>query len=51
MENYRFGGIVCTVIATTGEITVESNGAFTLVADGRRLTVKAGRNGFKRPRN
>jgi hypothetical protein len=51
VENYRFGDIVCTVIATAGEITVESNGAFTLVADGRRLTVKAGRNGFKRPRN
>ena len=51
VENYRFGDIVCTVIATAGEITVESNGAFTLVADGRRLTVKAGRNGFKRSRN
>ena len=51
VENYRFGDIVCTVIATAGEITVESNGTFTLVADGRRLTVKAGRNGFKRPRN
>jgi hypothetical protein len=48
VENYRFGDIVCSLIATTREITVESSGAFTIVADGKRFAVKAGRNRFKR---
>jgi hypothetical protein len=48
VENYRFGNIVCSVVATTGKVAVESNGAFTLVADGRRYAVKAGRNEFVR---
>ncbi len=48
VTNYRFGDIVCSVIATTAAIEVESSGAFTLVADGRQLTVKPGKNIFTR---
>ena len=43
VENYRFGKVVCSVVATSGKITVESNVAFTLVADGRRYAVKEGK--------
>ena len=43
VENYRFGKVVCSVVATSGKITVESNAAFTLVADGRRYAVKEGK--------
>jgi hypothetical protein len=48
VENYRFGNVVCSVVATAGEITVESNCAFTLVVDGKRYSVKPGDNVFKR---
>ena len=46
--NYRFGKVVCSVIATADEISVVSNAPFTLVADGRTLSVSAGSNCFRR---
>ena len=48
VENYRFGRVICSVIATTDEIKVVSNRPFTLRADGRTWNVKAGENVFPR---
>jgi hypothetical protein len=48
VENYRFGDIVCTVIATAQTIEVESNAAFRLLADGREFAVGKGKNVFSR---
>ena len=48
VENYRFGDVVCSVIATAKDIVVESNAPFTLVADGKSLSVRKGRNAFSR---
>ena len=48
VQNYRFGDVVCDIIATEHEIKVKSNRAFTLVADGRRLAVSPGDNIFGR---
>ena len=48
VENYRFGKVVCDIVATAGEIAVESNAPFTLVADGREHAVSAGANRFRR---
>ena len=49
VENYRFGEVVCDLVATKGELAVESNRPFTLVADGRDRTVPAGQSVFARP--
>ena len=43
VENYRFGKVVCSIIATTDEISVESNSPFTLVADGTTFHVNTGK--------
>ena len=48
VENYRFGNIVCSVIATGKKITVTSNQPFDLISDGRTYKVKAGHNKFNR---
>lgn len=48
VTGYRFGDVVCSVIATTGTISVTSNRPFTLIADGRTLEVQAGSNSFRR---
>ena len=48
VERYRFGKVLCSVIATAEEISVKSNIPFTLVADGREFAVKAGENSWKR---
>jgi len=48
VENYRFGGIRLSVIATTEEIRVETDAPFTLRADGRNYAVNAGRNRWLR---
>ena len=48
VENYRFGNVVCDIVATAGDIAVESNAPFTLVADGSELAVSAGANRFRR---
>ena len=50
VENYRFGTVVCSVIATEREIVVTSNAGFTLIADGRSWSVREGRNVFARSR-
>jgi hypothetical protein len=48
VENYRFGDIVCTVIATARTIEVESNAVFRLLSDGREFSVEKGKNVFSR---
>ncbi len=48
VENYRFGRVTCSVIATTDAIRVVSNRPFTLFADGREFAVKSGENVFSR---
>lgn len=48
VENYRFGKVLCSVVATKDEIVVESNRPFTLFADWRVFAVKAGRNELRR---
>ena len=45
---YRFGKVVCDIVATAEEIDVESNVPFTLVVDGREFAVAAGENSWKR---
>ena len=47
-RNYRFGKVVCDIVATADEITVDSNAPFTLVADGREFAVSAGKNRWSR---
>ena len=49
VENYRFGDVVCSVIATEKTIEVSSNRPFTLQADGKTFEVGAGKNLFERP--
>ena len=48
VENYRFGDVVCSVVATADEIKVKSNKPFVLLADGRKLAVRAGEQSFAR---
>ena len=48
VENYRFGKVTCSVVATAEKIEVESSRPFALRVDGRVLQVKAGRNEFAR---
>lgn len=46
--NYRFGEVVCDIIATAGEISIAANRPFTLVADGREFAVAIGENRWLR---
>ncbi len=46
--NYRFGSIVCDIVATADRIDVFSNAPFTLVADGREFAVQPGTNRWGR---
>ena len=46
MENYRFGKIVCSVIATEENVVVQTNHPFTLILNGKRHQVKKGENIF-----
>ena len=48
VENYRFGKVVCDIAATADEIKVKSSRPFTLIADGRRLSVAIGDSTFNR---
>ncbi len=48
VEGYRFGDIVCSVVATEKTVEVRSNRPFTLLADGKRFEVATGRNVFDR---
>lgn len=48
VRGYRFGDIVCNVIASEKAIEVESNRPFTLKADGKSFEVKTGKNSFPR---
>ena len=48
VRGYRFGAVVCNVIATEKSIEVEANRPFTLLADGKTIQVKAGKNTFSR---
>ena len=48
VEDYRFGQVVCSVLATRDEVSVRSNREFTLVFDGKRHEVVRGENNFKR---
>ena len=48
VENYRFGEIICSVVATGAEIRVVSNRPFVLRVDGRKFEVAAGENRFER---
>jgi len=48
VENYRFGKVVCSIVATKAEIKVDSNLPFELRVDGKRHAVKTGGNVFCR---
>jgi hypothetical protein len=48
VRGYRFGAVVCDIIASEKAIEVESNRPFSLMADGRTFKVKAGKNSFPR---
>jgi hypothetical protein len=48
VEGYRFGNIVCSIIATEKTIEVTSNRPFKLIADGRKFSVTTGKNVFQR---
>ena len=48
VHNYRFGDVVCDIIAGEDAIEVESNRPFTLKADGKSFSVEAGKNRFAR---
>ncbi len=48
VENYRFGETVCSVVATTDDISVETDRPFLLVANGRKIAVAAGRSRWNR---
>ena len=48
VENYRFGDVICSVVATTNEIRVKSNKPFALLVDGRKFTVSIGEQSFAR---
>jgi hypothetical protein len=42
VENYRFGNVICSVIATKEKVSVKSNHPFTIVLNGERYQVKEG---------
>lgn len=44
VENYRFGDIVCSVIADKRAIVVDSNKPFTLIEDGKKHQIRKGHN-------
>ncbi|MBR2920969.1 MAG: hypothetical protein IKC27_06430 [Kiritimatiellae bacterium] len=46
VENYRFGKIVCSVVATKEKVVVKTNHPFTLILNGARHQVKKGENIF-----
>lgn len=48
VENYSFGKVNCSIVATAADITVVSNAPFTLKADGCDYVVKSGHNLFRR---
>ena len=48
VEDYRFGQVVCSVLATKDEVSVRSNREFTLIFDGKGHAVVCGENDFKR---
>ena len=48
VENYRFGDVVCSIVATKSRVLVTSNLPFTLIIDGKEHRVKAGKNRYKR---
>ena len=48
VENYRFGKVTCSIVATTEKIEVESDAAFLLRANGRDYAVRPGKNVFDR---
>ena len=48
VRNYRFGDVLCDIVATKDEISVTSNRPFTLVANGREIAVQAGESRFAR---
>lgn len=43
VENYRFGDVVCSVVATERQLVVQSNRPFVLVADGSRRAIEPGK--------
>ena len=45
---YRFGNVVCNIVASAKAIEVESNRPFTLIADGCSYEVKAGKHSYPR---
>lgn len=47
VENYRFGNIVCSVVATEENVVVKTNHPFTLILNGKRHQVKKGENTIK----
>lgn len=47
--NYRFGDVVCDIVATKDALAVDANRPFALVADGKNLDVRAGLNVWSRP--
>ena len=47
VENYRFGRVVCSVVADRGVVQVVSNEPFTLIVRGWRFSVAQGRQTFK----
>lgn len=48
VRNYRFGNIVCSIIATDKKIKVTTNKPFTLITDGRNIEVPAGKSTIRR---
>ncbi|MBR6347025.1 MAG: hypothetical protein IKR69_06520 [Bacteroidales bacterium] len=48
VRGYRFGDVVCNIIADEKTIDIDSNRPFTLIADGKSLSVNAGKNNFHR---
>jgi glycogen debranching enzyme len=45
---YRFGNVVCNIVASAKAIEVEANRPFTLIADGCSYEVKAGKHSYPR---
>ena len=50
VENYRFGDVTCSIVATAESISVTSDRPFALLADGVRHDVRPGANVFSRAR-
>ena len=48
IKNLRFGGITADLVAQGDDITVVSDGSFTLELNGKSYCVAAGTNNFKR---